>query len=166
MNNEIASGTTGVDDTYAFTEVWFEVPRPVLVEILEQVRQQAISEIAKRVAPEDLAIRAAEAAPAVPASFTVEGSGNQIIVGSPGTTVTLNITAGDRAALDDALASLGIQGEAIEELHDLIDDEQLDEPAKVMRALDWSRRAATSIGVSTAANAASGLILQYLGQLL
>jgi hypothetical protein len=64
-------------------------------EILEIVRHRALTEITKGAAPEQLATKIVEGLPAVPSSVDIQGSRNQVIVGSPGASATLTIDAGD-----------------------------------------------------------------------
>jgi hypothetical protein len=161
LNAEIARGGTAIDQTYAFTEVWFALPRNIVHQLLETVRQRALSQLAERVPREQLALRAEASLPAVPTRVAVQGTGNQVIVGSPGAHASIQILENDRDGLDAALASMGVSGNHIAELHEILDGD--DEPGRVMRALEWSRGAAKDIGVNTVGSAAATLILQYLG---
>lgn len=162
LNSEIARGRSGVDATYAFTDVWFSVPRNLIHQLLEMVRQRAITELTQRVPREELAARAEQALAAVPSSVAVQGSGNQVIVASPGTNAVLTVERGDLRALDAALTSLGIPANELAQLHQLLDSTD-DEPGRVMRALAWCRSSAKGLGINTVGGAAATLILQYLG---
>jgi hypothetical protein len=165
MNRQIADGNAAIDDTYGYTEVWFEVPRNLLHQVLVSIRQRALTEIAKRTPLDELEAKISRELPTAPGTFTVQGSGNQVIVASPGASATLHIPAGDRVALDEGLASMGIDPERIAELHQLVDDPAADDESRVMRALAWSRETAKLLGINTLASGAATVALHYLGQL-
>jgi len=165
VNGEIRSGSTGIQQTYSLSEMRWDVPRPLVQEMLETVRHRALQELTKRLPADALAAKMAEALPATPASVAVSGSGNQIIVGSPGARATLTVHAGDWNALNEALQSIGISESSVADLQRIVDDPEVDQPTRIMRSLEWSKSVAAGLGINTAASAAATLTLQYLGAL-
>lgn len=163
LNRSIAAGGTGIDSTYVFVSVRWEISASVMHDLLERTRQRALSGIAERTPLDQLASNVELALPSTPVSFEVSGSGNQFIVASPGASATLTIEPGDRTRLYDGLRTIGISAEMLAELEPILDDDTDDEPGRVSRVLQWCKRAGASIGINTAGSAAATLLLQYLG---
>ena len=161
LNNSIANGDTEINRTYGFQTVYWEIPRPFVQEILERVRHRAMTEISALVPVEQLSSNVKQTLASSPLTMAVSGSGNQIIVASPNTNATLTISTGDRGALWEGLASLGITPETLDSLSPIL--EGPDEPGRLTRVLAWCRGAAEGVGINTVASAAATLILQYLG---
>jgi hypothetical protein len=164
-NARIARGGSPIDSTYWFITVWRDIPRHAVAETLERIRNRAHMELAGALPADQQAVALNDPAAPGPtvATFTVQGDQNQLIVGSPGARIETTIREGDHLGLDQALSSMGIGDEALAELGAILSDS--DEHGRLQRALEWGKRVAAELGISTAGSAIAEALLRYMGHL-
>lgn len=163
LNAVIARGSTGINDTYGFSRAYWSVPAGVVHGILNQVRQQALTGLVELTPADEREHQDMDDETTTePQGVSVQGSGNQIMIGSPGAAQTLTINRGDWTALLNALTAMGVDPTEVEGLRAELDAEEREE-SRIMRAVRWSRKQAVALGINAAGGTIAGLILQYLG---
>lgn len=163
INGTVGRGGTAIHDSYRFGRVYWLVPAGIIQGIVNRVRQRCLNALIELVPADQRILEIAEEVdPDVRGGLSVAGSGNQIMIGSPGASQRLSVAAGDWASLSRALLAIGISEESLDELKSSL-DAATDEDSKILKAVRWAQARGLDLGVSAAGSAIASLLLQYLG---
>ena len=165
LNHAIRMNQTSINSSYAFIEVWFQVPAPSLTGVLTSIRQIAIESIQTKLGPDASARAIGSSTPVDGHGVTIAGSGNQVSIGSAGSHQIAVIGQGDWSALRNQLQAIGYPESAVSTLRAVLEDPNATEEAKTAGALAWAKRGSEEFGLSVAGSVAATLLLQYLGHI-
>jgi hypothetical protein len=167
LNIAIQDGkVSGLSRGIRFISARKEMPRGMLIQLLEQIRIEAFRRIhVQRDSASEGQVGASEVASSNVNNSTVvvNGNENQIIVQSPNSSqFLLMVETGDIESLRSALLSLKVPNSDIDELVEIVEADS-DETNRLKRSMDWVKRQAASLPIQVGTGILTTVVLRFLG---